>query len=117
MHRLSLSRVVLTALALAAASAVPASAGPTATAARACGKADIGFTSAKVRARHVGCKRARRFVRASSRRKLNCTKKNNYCRVTHFRGYRCVRVKTGSRYVVRIRCRKGRKAITETHGD
>lgn len=115
MHGLRLSRVVLTALSLAAGAAMPASAGPTATIARACGKADIGFTSAKVRARHVGCKRARRFVRASSRRKLNCTKKNNYCRVTHFRGYRCVR--GGNEIVVKIRCRKGRKVIRESHGD
>ena len=53
--------------------AVPA-AGPEASIARYCGKADIGFTTAKVRARNVACANARRFVRRASRRSSTATR-------------------------------------------
>jgi len=88
--------------------------GPQATAARYCGKVDIGFTSAKVRARNVRCSTARRFVRLSSRVERNCTEANDFCRVTFYKGYRCV--KSGAT-TVKVRCRKGRRVISETHGD
>lgn len=89
--------------------------GPEATAARYCGKANIGFTTANVRARNVRCAAARWFVRSSARVKRNCTEANRFCRVTHYKGYRCV--KGGSEIVVKVTCRKGRKVISETHGD
>ena len=92
-----------------------AAAGPQAAAARYCGKVDIGFTTAKVRARNVRCSTARRFVRANSRVKRNCTEANGYCRVTYYSGYRCV--KGGTETIVKVSCRKGRRVISETHGD
>ncbi|MGI8944979.1 MAG: hypothetical protein ACR2GL_01895 [Thermoleophilaceae bacterium] len=115
---------ITSALAAAAAAAVvvllvpagsQAGAGPQASAARYCGKVDIGFTSAKVRARNVRCGAARRFVRRNSRVRRNCTRANRYCRVTRYRGFRCV--KGGRRFIVKVRCRRGRKVISETHGD
>ena len=99
--------------------AVPAGAGagggPEAGTSRSCGKADIGFTSAKVRARKIGCAKARRFVRRNSRRKLNCSEANNFCRVTRYKGFRCV--KSGNEAIVKVSCRRGSQVISETHGD
>ncbi len=92
-----------------------AGAGPQATAARYCGKVDIGFTSANVRARNVRCSTARRFVRLNSRVQRNCTEANGYCRVTHYSGYRCVT--GGTETIVKVSCRKGRRIISETHGE
>ncbi len=110
---------LLAATAVAVLLAVPAEAGggsgPEATASRYCGKADIGFTSAKVRARNIACFKARRFVRRSSRRPLNCTEANNFCRVTRYKGFRCV--KGGTRFIVKVRCQRGSQVISETHGD
>jgi hypothetical protein len=92
-----------------------AGAGPQATAARYCGKVDIGFTTAKVRARNVRCSTARRFVRLNSSVKRNCTEANDYCRVTYYRGYRCVT--SGNELTVKVSCRKGSRVISETHGE
>jgi hypothetical protein len=89
--------------------------GPEATASRYCGKANIGFTSAKVRARNIACFKARRFVRRSSRRQITCNEANNFCRVTHYKGFRCV--KGGTRSIVKVRCQRGSQVISETHGD
>jgi len=91
-----------------------ASGGPEATAARYCGKADIGFTSAKVRARKIACSKARRFVRRNSRRKLNCNEANGFCRVTRYKGFRCVKSGGG---IVKVSCKRGSQVISETHGD
>ena len=99
----------------------PAGAGsaiaPEAEASRYCGTADIGFTTAKVRARKIGCAKARRFVRRSSRRELNCTEANDFCRVMNYKGFRCVRQDDGSRFIVKVRCKRGSQVISETHGD
>jgi hypothetical protein len=88
--------------------------GPEATASRYCGKANIGFTSAKVRARNVACFKARRFVRRSSRRQITCNEANDFCRVTHYKGFRCVK---SGRSIVKVRCQRGSQVISETHGD
>lgn len=110
---------VLLIAATAAALALPAGAagggGPVAEASRYCGKASVGFTLAKVRARNIACAKARRFVRRNSRRKLNCNEANNYCRVTRYKGFRCV--KSGNESIVKVRCRRGGQVISETHGD
>lgn len=111
MKRILLATVVSAAL---LAPAAPAGSAPQATMARYCGTVDIGFTSARVRARNVRCSTARLFVRRSSRVERNCTEANDFCRVTYYRGYRCV--KTGSS-IVKVSCRKGRRVISETHGD
>lgn len=118
--RVPKSTVVL-ALLVAAAVTVPAMGPPAAatdppeaTAARYCGKVKLSFTSAKVRARHVTCANARRFMSAFLNRPCS---KSNPCpppRVKRFRGYRCVT--SGSDVLVRHSCRKGRKAIGATHG-
>jgi len=105
--------VTLAALASTASGASPG--GPEAAASRYCGKADIGFTSAKVRARNVGCAKARRFVRRNSRVRRNCNEANDFCRVTRYKGFRCL--KGGSEGVVKVSCRRGRRVISETHGD
>ena len=109
---------LLTASVMVAPAAAPAGAegrgGPQATAARYCGKADIGFTSAKVRARKIACSKARRFVRRNSRRKLNCNEANGFCRVTRYKGFRCVKSGGG---IVKVSCKRGSQVISETHGD
>ncbi len=109
----------LLAAAVVTVAALPAGAadrsGPEAGAARACGKADIGFTSAKVRARNIACAKARRFVRRNSRRRLNCNEANDFCRITRYKRFRCV--KSGSEAIVKVRCQRGRQVISETHGD
>ena len=113
--------VGLLAAAAVGVAAGPAGAGshiePGAEASRYCGTADIGFTSAEVRARNIGCAKARRFVRRSSRRELNCTEANNFCRVMHYKGFRCVRQDDAPRFVVKVRCKRGSQVISETHGD
>ena len=71
-------RSLLAAVAIVVA-VVPAGAGaergPTAGASRYCGTADIGFTSAKVRARNIGCAKARRSFAAARDARSTATKR------------------------------------------
>ncbi len=119
-------RVLTGGLVAAAAVAVAVAAGPAgagshigseAEASRYCGTADIGFATAEVRARNIGCAKARRFVRRSSRRQIDCTEANDFCRIMYYKGFRCVRQDDAPRFIVKVRCKRGSQVITETHGD
>lgn len=111
--RLRLAVCALVGAALLAALTVPPPAG--AAKAKRCGKASVGFTDASVKARKLSCRKARRFVFKWARAGFACYGSSNFCEVTHFHRFRCV--KGGGEGLVTLYCRRGNQRIKAVWGD
>jgi hypothetical protein len=80
-----------------------------------CGHASVGFAEASVKARNLSCRKARRFVFKWARAGFACYESNNFCEVTHFHRFRCV--KGGGEGLVKLYCRRGSQRIKGVWGD
>lgn len=77
-----------------------------------CRHIDVGYTDASVTAKNMGCRTARRLVRAALRR-WDCDEYG--CHPMYFKGYRCA--VGGPAGVVVLWCRKGRGSMRAVWGD
>ena len=97
---------------LLAVSAVLLSARETASGHGTCRHVSVGYTEASVTARNMGCRTARRLVRAALR-VWDCDEDG--CHPMYVRGYRCT--VGGPAGLVVLKCRKGRRTMRAVWGD